>query len=727
LAEAPTAERLLLAAFAALPDAVCILQPVTSGQGRTVWRYAFNNQAMQQMFGVGDLSGQTLHDRFPATADEWARNLQQVLESNTPKELQSYRGPYPGYYDVMLSPIGEGDERGVLAIIRDVTNAHEESERQRTAGLSYESLIAAIDQGFCVIEIEHDEQGKPADYVFLEANDAHMKQSGLPNPVGKRVRELLPDMEEDWIAIYGEVARTGEPIRFELGSGPLDRWFDVYAFPVGQPELNRVGILFEDASGRKQMERELKESELRFRSLVAASSDMVFRVSADWSELLELEGKGLIAPGNDPVNWLEHHVVPDDRPAAELAIKESTQQDTAVELELRARKADGSTGWFFVRAVPVRDDAGLVTEWFGMATETTSRRAVAQEAAQGAEMLRVATEVGRVGLWDWDALADKLIWSDALYHMIGVEVGSVEPTNQLWNESVHPDDLETILAAATKARDEREDYVAEMRVCRPNGDIRWLSARGRYLYDQQGNAIRMVGAMIDMTERRQQEEWQKLLVAELQHRVRNLLSMVRSVVRQSVSSHHNVNDYVDHLIGRLQAMARTQGILTRSPGGKVDLEMLVREELVACAASEGLYEISGPDVKLSPQAAEVLTLAIHELATNSVKYGAIGGEGQIKIDWKKIEKNATMWLLLNWYESVDSSVPVAKKSGFGTQLIEGRIPYELNGAGRMKIGEDGVRVELEFPLSEGASVLEAGIDQIGESGVAFQLRSIGSK
>lgn len=181
-------------------------------------------------------------------------------------------------------------------------------------------------------------------------------------------------------------------------------------------------------------------------------------------------------------------------------------------------------------------------------------------------MLKVASEIGRVGLWDWNVETGELIWSDEHYRMEGYEPGEVEPSYALWADRVHPDDRAPTEQRMAEAMETGGDYVNEYRVCHPDGTILWLSARGRFLYDEQGNPVRMLGAMVDTTQRRREEEWQRLLVAELQHRVRNLIGMVRSVARLSAPSHRHVDEYVDHLIGRLQAMGRTQSTLTRSPG-----------------------------------------------------------------------------------------------------------------------------------------------------------------
>ena len=136
--------------------------------------------------------------------------------------------------------------------------AHQEiqAEALRRSDGKYRSLFDSIDQGFFVAEMLYDADGAPIDYRYLEANSAFMTQSGLSEPVGKTARELLPQIEESWIATLGRVAATGEPTRFENAVEGLGRWFDVFAFRVGAPGDRRVAMLFGDITSRRLMERE---------------------------------------------------------------------------------------------------------------------------------------------------------------------------------------------------------------------------------------------------------------------------------------------------------------------------------------------------------------------------------------------------------------------------------------------------------------------------------------
>jgi two-component sensor histidine kinase len=199
---------------------------------------------------------------------------------------------------------------------------------------------------------------------------------------------------------------------------------------------------------------------------------------------------------------------------------------------------------------------------------------------------------------------------------------------------------------------------------------------------------------------------QHALSAELQHRVRNILAMVRSLIRRSAQTKTDLGEFVQHVEGRIDAMARTQALLTRAPGRPIDLEDLIRDEMLAQSAAEGKFALRGPPAFLDPHAAEVLTLALHELATNSVKYGALGqAEGQVRVEWEIRAEGDQKRLHLVWHET-GLRGHVSPEPGFGTELITKRVPYELKGQATMDFNGSALTAKIEFPLQQKASILE---------------------
>ncbi len=161
-------------------------------------------------------------------------------------------------FDISLHPIR--NERGQVVLIvpegRDVTERERAEAAKRESEARYRTLFESLDEGFCVIEVLFDEEGVPRDYRFLEANPAFVEQTGLIDAIGRTAREMVPDLEAHWLETYAEVAVTGQPVRFQNGSEPMGRWFDVYAFRVDRPEDRRVAMLFTDITEARAAERE---------------------------------------------------------------------------------------------------------------------------------------------------------------------------------------------------------------------------------------------------------------------------------------------------------------------------------------------------------------------------------------------------------------------------------------------------------------------------------------
>ena len=200
--------------------------------------------------------------------------------------------------------------------------------------------------------------------------------------------------------------------------------------------------------------------------------------------------------------------------------------------------------------------------------------------------------------------------------------------------------------------------------------------------------------------RRRSEARQDLALHELQHRVRNILAMVRSVARRTTRTAGSVEAMGQLLDGRLDALARTQALLTRATGSGVDLELMLREELLAQAPGLADIVVEGPRVTLSAKAAEVLASAIHELATNATRYGAIGQGGSIQVAWG-ISRSADDqdWLHLVWTErGVQLVAQTPRCEGLGVELIEQRVPCELKGRGRIHLRPGGITAEISFPM-----------------------------
>lgn len=379
--------------------------------------------------------------------------------------------------------------------------------------------------------------------------------------------------------------------------------------------------------------------------------------------------------------------------------------------EMLFMNEDGREIWTSVATAPTRDERGRVTGAVSIISDIDVAKRSTEALRRSEERLREFGEASQDILWIRDAAA--LQWqylTPAFEEIYGFSREEALTGNNYrsWLDLIVPEDRQVASDSIARVRaGERVQF--EYRIRRPSdGTIRWLRNTDFPITDSAGEITHIGGIGHDITDRREAEGRQEILLAELQHRVRNILAVIRSMIRRSNDGERSTDDYVQHLEGRLSALARTQVLLTRSAGANVNFEDMIRDELLAQAAKEAQFSIAGPDVALSPKAAEVLTLAVHELATNATKYGAFSREsGRLEVRWAVELRGAQNWLSLHWRETgVPVVEAVPRRLGFGTELISRRIPYELKGSGSFELRPGGLESRIEFPLRSGDSILQ---------------------
>jgi two-component system, chemotaxis family, CheB/CheR fusion protein len=186
------------------------------------------------------------------------------------------------------------------------------------------------------------------------------------------------------------------------------------------------------------------------------------------------------------------------------------------------------------------------------------------------------------------------------------------------------------------------------------------------------------------------------------------LAVVRSLAARTVEGSSDLEDFASHFDGRLETLARTQNILTRTSEVTIDLEELVRDELMSLSTPDGdQVKIAGPTVRLRQNAAETFALAVHELATNAVKYGALAtNKGRVSVTWRVVKTSAGPRLSLQWRESGVALVdPSPARTGFGRDLIENGLPYELGATTTLEFAPGGVQAAIELPLTPATAAL----------------------
>ncbi len=420
----------------------------------------------------------------------------------------------------MFNEHGEMD--GTVHVARNITESKQAEEALKASESRYRNLFNAMNEGFCVVEMLFDAEGRAADYRFLEVNEAFEAQTGLHDAVGRRMKELVPDHEEHWFEIYGRIALTGEPAHFMDVAAALNRYYDVHAYRVGEPEQRRVAIVFNDISEYKRAEEALRASEERLRLALEAGRmgtwDLdVLSGNFIWNdEMFPMMGyqPGSVTPNYE--GWTRR-VLSEDLPGAEERFRQSLESGTDLSSEYRMLGLNDEVRWVEARGRSERDENGRAVRSFGVVMDITERRRAEDALREGETQLRLALNANRAGMWSVDLPSGVRTLSPELEQLYGFEPGEFDGTTEGSTSPVIPEDRESVAAAMESAM-HSGGLEVDFRYTRAGSDeVRWMQARGRVIHDLEGRPIRMIGVNTDITERKRAEE--ALRASEEKHRL----------------------------------------------------------------------------------------------------------------------------------------------------------------------------------------------------------------
>lgn len=274
-----------------------------------------------------------------------------------------------------------------------------------------------------------------------------------------------------------------------------------------------------------------------------------------------------------------------------------------------------------------------------------------------------------------------------------------------WLNAIHPDDRNATLKA-WKAAPLNGIFDVEHRIYNvAEKTYRWFHTRSTPVRDEQRQIIEWLGTSTDVDDLRRLQEHQRVMVAELQHRTRNLITIVQSISAQAIKESESLDAFQQLFNDRLTALARIQVLLSQSDDEPVTIGAVLRLELEALGALRERVVLRGPEVSLRKSAVQTLALALHELLTNSRKYGALSSEnGRLSVAWEVEKEGNASHLLFKWLEEGFSAPPGEKngrgmlESGYGRKLIEQALPYTLNAETTYQLSEQRLRCTIKLPL-----------------------------
>jgi PAS domain S-box-containing protein len=643
----------------------------------------------------------------------------------------------------------------LAGIATDVTDRRNAEAALQKSDEKYRSLFNSVDQGFCLVEILFD-GAVPVDYRFLETNAVFNTQTGLSEAVGRTALELVPELERWWIDTYASVAVTGQSQRFEHWSDPMGRCFDVFASRVGGHDSRQVAILFNDVTERRRADQVLQEREARnsffleltdalrtitdpeqvigiaMRCLchhLAVNRVVYFAIEDSDYVVLGEHSEGLEpVKGRFPTAKFDQQLLQRLR-RGEAVVSSDTRADPT--LDSREKASFDEIGVRAYIGVPWINASQLVC---GLTIHSSTPRLWSESEV---------TLVGEVAQRTWAAVANAqaqtklrdseqrfrtlvegiphLVWRCTDYGMWNwcspqwtVFTGQTE-TDSLgwgWLEMVHPEDRDVARSAWARAR-EAQAFVAAYRLHEEaTGSYKWFQTRALPVRDDNCSLIEWLGASTDVHELHDIQERLKVLVAELQHRTRNLMAVVVAVTERTLNADLPKDDLAQLIRSRLGSISRANGLLARLEGDeRVTFDALLDTVFDHHNPNDDGHRarirLSGPGgICLRSSPVQILALALHEMALHAWLGGALTSpEGHVSVEWRSERADdGTHRLLIDWNETAGREKNDAFDSRaqherqFVRELVENALPYQLGAITKYNMSSAGLECHIALPV-----------------------------
>ncbi len=390
-----------------------------------------------------------------------------------------------------------------------------------------------------------------------------------------------------------------------------------------------------------------------------------------------------------------------DSPRPDSPRPDSSRPDSR-HLEFRIVTHIGDVRWLEDQSRVEMNAAGMPIRAIGVIRDITERKLAEQDMRASKDRLQLALNAAQLGSWQYDPVSNAILIDARLKEIYDITADEI-PFEEFMMR-VHPDDAARVWASREAAINpaDPKPYAHEYRIQTRGGGVRWVESHGLAYFEGRGRQRRLVsfiGTVQDITERKEQEEREHLLMREVNHRAKNMLSVLGAIAHQTTT--RNPEDFVERFFDRIQALSANQDLLIRNEWKGVDVDDLVRAQLAHFVELVGTrIAMHGPRLRLKPAAAQAIGLAIRELATNAGKFGALSTEsGSVEILWSDGENALTM----SWTERGGPHVSAPMRRGFGTMVMETMAERSVGGTVTLDYAPAGVTWRLTCPS---ANVLE---------------------
>lgn len=354
---------------------------------------------------------------------------------------------------------------------------------------------------------------------------------------------------------------------------------------------------------------------------------------------------------------------------------------------------------------PLQEANAVASALHGAAAQLSERRAAIQNSErrirEAHDRMALALDVTGLGMWERNLATGEISWSEGMYRIFGRTREEFGGTGDEVLSYVHPEDRAAFRSAFEEnVRKGSSGFGQDFRVLRPDGEVRWVLRRAQLVRNEKGELATMLGVALDLTERRDKEEHITFLMRELAHRSKNLVAVIQAIAHQTARHTDSVPDFVGRFSARLVSMARTHDLLTGRERGGASLEDLVQSQIEPFVESAGRQVvIDGPPAILDEAATQNIGLALHELATNAAKYGALSvPQGRVAIGWQPVTTgDGARALRLSWRETDGPEVTPPQRKGFGHIVIERTVADSLDAEVTLDFAPTGLIWQVDIP------------------------------